>query len=99
MLVEIPDGLQSLHFHTLTLSPTRVNWVEKWSNTQIISFMGPMMWISSAKDGKTQLGARMMVFKKAQYWAKVYKGLLTGLSCLVLEDDSIMTTPSTCHPC
>jgi hypothetical protein len=59
MLVEILDGLQSLHFDTLTLSPIRVNWVERWSNVQIISFIGPMMWISSTKDGKMQLGARV----------------------------------------
>jgi hypothetical protein len=31
---------------------------------QIISFIGPTMWISSAKDGKMQMGAHMMVSKK-----------------------------------
>jgi hypothetical protein len=59
MLVEILDGFQSLHFDTLTLSPIRVNWVERWSNVQIISLIGPMMWISSVRDGKTQLGAHV----------------------------------------
>jgi hypothetical protein len=60
------DGFQSLHFNTLTLSPTRANWVERWSKAQVISFIGPMMWISFARDGKTQLGTYMMVFKKAR---------------------------------
>jgi hypothetical protein len=49
----------------LTLSPTRANWVERWSKAWVISFIGPMMWISFARDGKTQLGACMMVSKKA----------------------------------
>jgi hypothetical protein len=31
MLEEIFNGLQSLHFDTLTLSPTKPNWVERWS--------------------------------------------------------------------
>jgi hypothetical protein len=31
MLEEIHDGLQSLHIDTLTLNPTKVNWVERWS--------------------------------------------------------------------
>jgi hypothetical protein len=53
MLEKIFDGLQSLHFDILTLSPTRVNWVERWSKAGIISFIGPTMWVSSARDGKT----------------------------------------------
>jgi hypothetical protein len=31
MLRKIPDGFQSLHFDTLTLNPTTVNWVKRWS--------------------------------------------------------------------
>jgi hypothetical protein len=38
-------------FYTLTI-PTRANWVEGWSKARIISFIGPIMWISSSKDGK-----------------------------------------------
>jgi hypothetical protein len=60
------DGLQNLHFDTLTLNPIRANWVEKWSKARIISFIRPMMWVSSAKDGKTQLGVHIMVFKSVQ---------------------------------
>jgi hypothetical protein len=52
MSKEIHDGLQSLHFDTLTLSPTKVNWVEKWLKVQVISLIGPMMWVSSIIDGK-----------------------------------------------
>jgi len=63
---EIRDGLQSLHFDTLTLSPTRTNWVERWSKAWAISFKGPMMWLSSARDGKMQLGAYAMVFKRVR---------------------------------
>jgi hypothetical protein len=57
MLGEILDGLQSLHFNTFTLSPIRVNWVERWSKVYIISLIGPTMWVSFVRDGKTQLGA------------------------------------------
>jgi hypothetical protein len=64
MLREIPNGLQNLHFDTLTLSPTKVNWVKRWSKEQVISFKGPIMWISSTRDGKTQLGACVMVFRR-----------------------------------
>jgi hypothetical protein len=53
---EILDGLQSFYFNTLTLSPTKVNWVERWSKVWVISFIGPAMWVSSIRDGKTQLG-------------------------------------------
>jgi len=34
MLEKFPNGLQGLHFDTLTLSPTKVNWVKKWSKAQ-----------------------------------------------------------------
>jgi len=61
---EIPNGFQSLHFNTLTLSPTRANWVERWSQARVISLIGPMMWVSSATNGETQLGARAMVSNK-----------------------------------
>jgi len=53
-----------LYFNILTLSPTRVNWVERWSKVQVISLIGPAMWVSFAKDGKMQLKAYMMVFKR-----------------------------------
>ncbi len=55
MLEKIPDGFQNLHFNTLTLSLTRVNWVERWSKVEIISLIKPAIWVSSVKDGKTQL--------------------------------------------
>ncbi len=64
MFKKISDGLQSLQFDTLTLSPTRVNWVERWSKAHIISLIGPMMWVSSTRDGRTQLGAHAMVYMK-----------------------------------
>jgi hypothetical protein len=51
MLGKILDGFQSLHFDTLTLSPTNVNWVERWSKAWVISFKGPMMWVSFVGDG------------------------------------------------
>jgi hypothetical protein len=38
MLEEIPDGLQSFHFDTLTLSLTRANWVERWSKAGAMVF-------------------------------------------------------------
>jgi len=66
MLGEIPNGFQSLHFDILTLSPTKANWVKRWSKMRIISFIGPMMWVSSTRDGKTQLGANVVVYRKAQ---------------------------------
>ncbi len=47
------EGLQNLHFDTLTLSLTWANWAEGWSKVQESSFIGPTMWISSARDGKT----------------------------------------------
>ncbi len=46
-------GLQNLHFDKLTLSSARANWIKRWSKVGIILFIGPMMWISSIKDGKT----------------------------------------------
>jgi hypothetical protein len=66
MLKEIPNGLESLHFDTLTLSPIKVNWVKRWSKVQVIPFIGPMKWVLSTKDGKTQLGVHVMVFKRAR---------------------------------
>jgi hypothetical protein len=50
----------------LTLSPTKANRVEKWSKARIISLIRPMMWVSSARDGKTQLKVHAMVFKTIQ---------------------------------
>jgi hypothetical protein len=58
---KIPNGLQSLHFDTLTLSLTRVNWVERWLKAWVISLIGPIVWVSSIRDGKTHLGAYAMV--------------------------------------
>jgi hypothetical protein len=34
-----------------SLSPTRVNWVKRWSKARVISLN--IMWVLSAKDGKT----------------------------------------------
>jgi hypothetical protein len=99
MHVEIPDGLQNLHFDTLTLSLTRVNWVEWWSNAQIISLIDLVLRISSIRDGEMQLGARMMVSSRIQCWAKVYKKPPKGSPRLMFENDSIMVIPSACHPC
>jgi hypothetical protein len=48
----------------LTLSSITVNWVKRWSKAQIISLIGPTMWISFFKDGKMQLGAHAMVFRR-----------------------------------
>jgi hypothetical protein len=62
---KILDGFQSLHFDTLTLNQTRVNWVKRWSETCVISLIGPTTWVSFARDGKTQLKAHTMVFKEA----------------------------------
>jgi hypothetical protein len=50
---EIDEGLQSLHFDTLTLILIQTNWVERWSKGRIISFIGHMMWVLSVRDGKT----------------------------------------------
>jgi len=50
MLEEILDGIQSLHFDTLTLNPTKANWVERWSKVGIILFIGPTMWVLFVKD-------------------------------------------------
>jgi hypothetical protein len=61
---KIPEEFQNLHFDTLTLSPTWVNWVEKWLKAQESSLIGPTMWTSSIRDGKTHLGAYALVFKK-----------------------------------
>jgi len=56
---KISNGFQSLHFDTLTLSPTKGNWVERWSKAQVISLVDLIMWVSFARDGKTQLKAHM----------------------------------------
>jgi len=37
MFEEIFDGFQSLHFDTLTLNPTKANWVERWSKVGIFT--------------------------------------------------------------
>ncbi len=66
MLEKIFDGFQSLHFNIFTLNPTRAKWVERWSKVMIISFKRPTMWVSSVRDGKTHLGARVMVSKNVQ---------------------------------
>jgi hypothetical protein len=49
--------------YILTLSPTRANWVERWSKAKTTSLTGPMMWVLFTRDGKTQLGALVMVSK------------------------------------
>jgi len=53
MFKEILEGFQNLHFDTLTLSPIRANWVERWLKARVISLIRPKMWVSYAKDGKT----------------------------------------------
>jgi hypothetical protein len=53
MFEENHDGFQSLHFDTLTLSPPKVNWVEKWSKVGIMSLEGPTTWVLCTKDGYT----------------------------------------------
>ncbi len=66
MFEKIPNGIQSLHFDTLTLSPIKVNWVERWSKVGIISLIGPTMWVLFTRDEKTDLGACTMVSTNAQ---------------------------------
>jgi hypothetical protein len=63
---ETPDGLQNLHFNTLTLSPISVNWVERWSKVWVISFKGPTMCVLFTRGGKIQLGACVIVFRRAR---------------------------------
>jgi hypothetical protein len=63
MLEKIPEGFQNLHFDTLTLSPIQTNWVKRWSKARTISFIRPMMWVSSIRDENTQLKAHAMVSK------------------------------------
>jgi hypothetical protein len=53
LCLKISNGFQSLHFDILTLSPTRANWVERWSKARIIPLIGPKMWVSSIRYGKT----------------------------------------------
>jgi hypothetical protein len=79
---KIPNGLQSLHFDILTLSLTRANWVERWLKTWVISLKGLMIWVSWAKNGKTQLVA--CVIKEFDNGPKQIKDLLVGhlVSCL-----------------
>ncbi len=50
---ETLDEFQRLNFNILTLSPTRVNQVKRWSKARIISLKGPTMWVSFVRDGKT----------------------------------------------
>jgi hypothetical protein len=66
MLKKILNGLQSLHFYTLTVSPTRANYVEKRSKVGIISLIGLTMCVLFIGDGKTQLGVNTMVSRNAQ---------------------------------
>jgi len=77
----------------LTLSPTRANWVERWSKAKTTSLIGPMMWVSFVKDGKTQLGPLVMVSNNVLYWAKANKRPPRGSPCLMPKDDSIMVIP------
>jgi len=63
---KIPNGFQSLHFDTLTLSPTKANWVKRWSKVGINSFIGPTMWVSSVRARKTQLRACTMVSRSVR---------------------------------
>jgi hypothetical protein len=39
LCLNIHEGFQNLHFNTLTLSPIRNNWVERWSKVRIISLI------------------------------------------------------------
>jgi hypothetical protein len=65
MLEKIPYEFHNLHFDTLTLSPFRVNWVERWMKAKTILFIRPMMCISFTKDGKTHPKDHTMVFRSA----------------------------------
>jgi len=55
--------LMDFKVYILTLSPTRANWVERWSKAKTTSLTAPMMWVLFTRDGKTQLGALVMVSK------------------------------------
>jgi len=60
------NELQNLPFDGLTLSPTKANWVEKWSKAGIISFIKSTMWVLFTKDEKTQLGVHAMIFRNVR---------------------------------
>ncbi len=64
MLKEIPSGLQSLHIDTLTLSPTRVNWVEKQSNCEQSHLEAPQCGYLSLGMERCRWGAQVVTFKK-----------------------------------
>jgi len=66
MLERILDGLQNLHFDTLTLSPIKANLVKRWSKVETISFIGLTMCVLSVRDVNIWLGVHAMVSKKAQ---------------------------------
>jgi hypothetical protein len=59
---------------------------------RVILVISSTMRVSFAKDGKIQLGACTMVFKRVQLWVNENKKL-------VFENDSKIVTPFTCRPC
>jgi hypothetical protein len=52
-----------------------------------------MTWVSSVRDGKMQLGACVMVFRKAEQWAKTNNGPPRGSPCFMPKIDLIMVNP------
>ncbi len=79
MFEEILNGFQCLHFDILTLSPTKVNWVERWSKVGIISLIRLTMWVLSTKDLKTQLGLTQWSLRMFDNGLKKIKNLLITL--------------------
>jgi hypothetical protein len=70
MLEEISNGFQSLHLHTLTLSPTGVNGVKRWSKVETISFIRPMMCVLSIRDGMLRMERHRLGL--VQWFLKVF---------------------------
>ncbi len=90
MFERIPDGLQSLHFEILALSPTRANWVKRWSKVETISFIRPMIYVLSTRDDMLKMEIHRLGFM--QWFIKVLgngpgqiKDLLWGHLALCLK--------------
>jgi hypothetical protein len=84
MLGKIFDGIQSLNFKTLTLSPTKVNWVKRWSKAHVITLISPLCGYHPLGMEKNSWGLVQWSIREFDSGLKQINDFLGGhpISCL-----------------
>lgn len=73
-----PKGDQVKHLWGYIMSYIKAKWKTKWLKVRWMVEVGPMMWVSSTREGKIQEGKTLAKQHNAWKWANAKKYPISG---------------------